>query len=179
LCAFSPRDNTTQQTAAALLPRTTALPPNNSGSTAKQQQQQQQQRHYATYYTSLLPCCPTTTIKMPAVTWPDFEVIGFAIMHREHNRSSDKSRMHRFVSWFGAEPIYLSITWNKLVKSGWLKNAGREAKPEHLVWAFMWLKCYSTTEIHSAQACVDEKSFRDKVWFYVEGIAHLDKSVVS
>ena len=116
---------------------------------------------------------------MHAVTWHDFEAIGFAIMRREHNQSSDKSRMHRFVSWFGAEPIYLSITWHKLAKSGWLEHAGHEANPEHLVWAFMWLNCYSTTEIHSAQAGVDEKTFRDKVWFYVEGIARLDKSVVS
>jgi hypothetical protein len=116
--------------------------------------------------------------KMP-ITWHDFEAIGFAIMRREHNRCSDKSRMHRFVSWFGAKPIYLSITWNKLAESGWLEHAGREANPEHLVWAFMWLNCYSTTEIHSAQAGVDEKTFRDKVWFYAEGIAHLDKSVVS
>jgi hypothetical protein len=119
-----------------------------------------------------------TITKMP-VTRHDFEVIGFAIMHREHNCSSNKSQMHRFVSWFGAKPIYLSITWNKLAKSGWLEHAGREANPEHLVWAFMWLNCYSTTEIHSAQAGVDEKTFRDKVWFYVEGIARLDKSVVS
>ena len=111
-------------------------------------------------------------------TQHDFEAIGFAIMRREHNRSSDKSHMHRFVSWFGAQPIYLSITWHKLAKSGWLEHAGHKAKPEHLVWAFMWLNCYSTTEIHSAQAGVDEKTFRDKVWFYVEGIAHLDKSVV-
>jgi hypothetical protein len=111
-------------------------------------------------------------------TQHDFEAIGFAIMRREHNRSSDKSRMHRFVSWFGAEPIYLSIAWHKLAKSGWLEHAGHKAKPEHLVWAFMWLNCYSTTEIHSAQAGVDEKTFRDKVWFYVEGIARLDKSVV-
>jgi hypothetical protein len=113
------------------------------------------------------------------VTRHDFEAIGFAIMRREHNRCSDKSRMHRFVSWFGAEPIYLSITWHKLAKSGWLEHAGREAKPEHLVWAFMWLNCYSTAEIHSAQAGVDEKTLRDKVWFYVEGIARLDKILVS
>jgi hypothetical protein len=37
----------------------------------------------------------------------DFEAIGFAIMRREHNQCLDKSRMHRFVSWFGTEPICL------------------------------------------------------------------------
>jgi hypothetical protein len=74
----------------------------------------------------------------------------------------------------------LAITWRKLHKSGWLEFAGsRGPKPEHLLWAFMWLKAYHTEDIGSALAGVDEKTFREKVWFYVEGIARLDTDVVS
>lgn len=107
-----------------------------------------------------------------------FEAMGFAIMRRENSRASRKTRMRRFVSWFGAEPVFLAIVWRKLHESGWLEFAGRRPKPVHLLWTFMWLKGYNNEEVHASQAGVDEKTFREKVWFYVEGIARLDTTIV-
>jgi len=109
----------------------------------------------------------------------DFEALGFALMRREQSRAGKKTRMRRFISWFGAEPVFLAITWRKLHKSGWLEYAGKRPKPEHLLWTFMWLKSYHNEEISAGLAGVDEKTFRDKVWFYVEGIARLDTAIVS
>lgn len=109
----------------------------------------------------------------------DFEAIGLKIMGRENSRACRKTCMDRFVSWFGAEPKFLAITWHELRKSGWLRFAGRQPRPEHLLWTFMWLKCYSSEAVHAGQARVDEKTFREKVWFYVKGIAQLDRKLVS
>ena len=134
-----------------------------------------------------LPCCTASEpLTMPrtseTASFPsryDFEDMGFKIMRREHSRAGNKSRKHRFISWFGAEPVFLAIAWRKLQKSGWLEFAGRRPNPEHLLWAFMWLKSYHNEEVGAGIAGVDEKTYRDKVWFYVEGIARLDTAVVS
>ena len=42
----------------------------------------------------------------------------------------------------------------------------------------MWLKCH-TEDIRAGIAGVDEKTYSEKVWFYLEGIARLDTMVVS
>lgn len=46
------------------------------------------------------------------------------------------------------------------------------------MWAFMFLKSYHNEEVAAGIAGVDEKTYRDKVWFYVKGIARLDSAVV-
>ena len=56
-----------------------------------------------------------------------FEDIGFHIMRI----AGKKTQMRRFASWFGAEPVFLAITWRKLHKSGWLEYAGKRPEPEH------------------------------------------------
>jgi len=109
----------------------------------------------------------------------DFEAIGFAIMHRGHTRAGEKTRMRRFKSWFGAEPVFMSITWRKLQQSGWLDFAGKRPKPEHLLWALMWLKCHHVEDVGASIAGVDEKTWREKVWFCLEGTARLDAAVAS
>ena len=43
----------------------------------------------------------------------------------------------------------------------------------------MWLKCYLTEDFAASIAGVAEKTFREKVWFSLEGIAQLDVDVVS
>ena len=73
----------------------------------------------------------------------------------------------------------MSLTWRKLHKSGWLRYAGLRPKPEHLLWTFMWLKCYFTENVGASIAGVDEKTYRDHVWFYLRGLAQLDVDVVS
>lgn len=109
----------------------------------------------------------------------DFEAMGFQIMRKEQSRAGRKTRKRRFISWFGAEPVFLAITWRKLQESGWLDYAGCRPEPVHLLWAFMWLKNYEIEDVGAGIAGVDEKTFREKVWFYVQGVARLDTTVVS
>ena len=90
-------------------------------------------------------------------------------------KMTNKTRMRRYVSWFGAEPVFLAIAWRKLGKSGWLKFAGRQPNPKHLLWAFMWAKGYQTEDVGAGICGVDEKTYREKVWFYLEGLARLMK----
>lgn len=116
------------------------------------------------------------------VDWPshvDFQDLGFAIMRRESSRANVETRKRRFISWFGMEPIFVALTWCKLHESGWLNFAGKRPKPVHLLWTLNWLRCYHVEDIGSAIAGVDEKTYREKVWFYAEGIARLDTAVVS
>lgn len=108
----------------------------------------------------------------------DFEAMGFEFMRREHSRAGKKTRKRRFTSWFGAEPVFVAITWRKLHESGWLDFAGRRPNPLHLLWTLNWMKSYSTEDIGAGIAGVDEKTYREKVWFYLEGIARMDTTVV-
>ena len=109
----------------------------------------------------------------------DFFEMGLRLMGRERSRASQKTLKRQFASWFGAEPVFVAISWLMLAQSGWLSHAGRSANPVHLLWAHLWLFVYSTEEVHAIQVGVDEKTFREKVWFYVEGLARLDKTLVS
>ena len=72
--------------------------------------------------------------------------------------------------FFGTEPVFVAITWKKLCRSGWLEYAGKKSQPEHLLWAFMWLKCYHNEEFGTSLAGnnVAEKTFHEKVWLYVK-----------
>lgn len=127
---------------------------------------------------------PRTNRTPPSAQLPsqhEFETMGFAIMRREKSKAGEKTRNRRFISFFGAEPVFIAITWRKLYDSGWLEYAGVRPNPKHVLWAFMWLKSYFNEEVGSSLAGdnVDEKTYRDWCWFYIKGIASLDTEVVS
>jgi hypothetical protein len=108
----------------------------------------------------------------------DFASLGRIIMGRDPG-GSEVIFARRFVGWFGTLPTVCAIIWADLSISGWLEFAGtRGGKPEHLLWALMFLKCYGTEEVHAAQTCVDEGTFRKWAWFYIEGISRLSRKYV-
>ena len=108
----------------------------------------------------------------------EFWGIGIEIMNCENSRASDKTLLRRFLSFFGAEPLHVSIIWLLLEQSGWLRF-GEKVQECHLLWALMFLKVYSTETVHARMVVCDEKTFRAKVWFLLEGIATLDIMLVS
>lgn len=118
----------------------------------------------------------------PALSHRDFEELGSSIMRRrgkKQREGSGKCWKRRFIALFGMEPVHVAILWTMLVGSGWLEYSGsRGSNPEHLLWALLFLKCYSTEELHAAQVGVCEKTFREWTWFYLTGIAKLDKKIV-
>lgn len=115
---------------------------------------------------------------MDNVTQDDFMCIGMSIMGRNHHHANETSR-RRFSAWFGTDPQTCAILWEKLNYYGWLDYAGiRGTHPKHLLWSLMFLKCYATEAVHSANVGVDEKTYRKWIWFYLEGITLLRKHIV-
>ena len=108
----------------------------------------------------------------------DFWEIGLSIMNCENSRASKKTLTKRFLSFLGAEPLYISMIWLLLEQSGWLRF-GAQIKECHLLWTFMFLKVYSTETVQARTVGCDEKTFRERVWFLAEGIANLDTKLVS
>jgi hypothetical protein len=53
------------------------------------------------------------------------------------------------------------------------------ATPKHLLWGMLWMKVYSTEEVH---CCIvgwpDPKTFRQWSWYFIKKIADLEASVI-
>jgi len=117
---------------------------------------------------------PQQQLQLP--TGFDFYHFGLAIAGF---KATDNARIknRRFKAHFGYEPYLCEITWARLVGSGWTCKV-RSPNPRHLLWALMFNKAYRTEEEIAAKCDCDEKTFRKWCWFYLEGLARLDKSVV-
>jgi hypothetical protein len=92
---------------------------------------------------------------------------------------SNNTKKRRFISHFGLKAGLVSIVWRELAESNWLQLAGRKAKPEHPLWCLLFLNNYSVEEVNAAFVHTSERTFREEVWFYAEGIAQLDRKLVS
>ena len=55
------------------------------------------------------------------------------------------------------------------------RTAASAGRSVHLLWALMWLKCYHIELVGASLAGdnVDEKTYREKAWFYIKGLANL------
>jgi len=95
------------------------------------------------------------------------------------SRGSSKSQERRFKAHFGVEPGIAAGIWRELAFSGWLRYAGLNPNPDHLLFALVFLRCYCVEEIHANLCNTNVRTFRRWSWFYAEGIANLDKKYVS
>lgn len=86
--------------------------------------------------------------------------------HCERNLNTG---MRRFISFFGVSPIVCEKAWF-LLKN--LRPAG--AKPEHLLWALIFLKQYNTEHVNHSITRVDEKTFRKWIWIFIDLLAEMD-----
>jgi hypothetical protein len=119
---------------------------------------------------------------VPYPTAAEFEAMGQELAGYTIS-TSEKIKRDRFISFFGVEPLIVAVVWSMLVDvedEVHVCFANVESlKPEYLLWALLFLKCYNTTTRNAAIAGVDEKTFRNWSWIFVEAIANLDKEVVS
>jgi hypothetical protein len=120
--------------------------------------------------------------EIPYPTAAEFETMGQQLAGYTVS-TSEKIRRNRFVSFFGIEPLIVSIIWSMLVD---VEDeiivcfaAVDSVKPIYLLWALLFLKCYNTNTRNAAIAGVDEKTFCHWSWILVEAIANLDREVVS
>ena len=81
----------------------------------------------------------------------------------------------RFRACFGASSSIVAALWNKISKQQ--IQCGGELK--HLLWVLVFLKVYSTVEIHcSIVGWPSDKSFSKWLWYFVEKIAALKDEVI-
>ena len=81
-------------------------------------------------------------------------------------------------SLIGTSYSVCSELWNLMELSN--KEGTKGAKPKHLFWALLFLKCYCTEAILTrVVGGVDEKTFRKWTWLFVGSIAELKPRVVS
>ena len=113
------------------------------------------------------------TMNLPSPT--DYESLGRQLAGYSRS-ASERIRLERFNSFFGVNPIIVSVVWSMLIDN---QMCSRSPNPVHLLWALLFLKLYDTTSNLAALARCDEKTFRKWSWFYIESIANLDSQVVS
>eukprot|EP00957_Ditylum_brightwellii_P071539 5438783-Ditylum_brightwellii.AAC.1 len=92
--------------------------------------------------------------------------MGLIIVGKEKRHTNVKTTIHQYIAFFGAEPIFVMLTWKQLATNGWI-DLGCQIMPAHLLWAFSWMKGYSYYEVHAGQATCDKKTFCDRVWFLI------------
>ena len=89
-------------------------------------------------------------------------------------RWNTKDKNCRFRSCFGASSKVVSDLWNRIYE----KNAGDFDEPgaelKHLIWALVFLKCYSTKELHCAiVGWFSTCTIRKWSWYFVKKIKDL------
>ena len=87
--------------------------------------------------------------------------------------STDKDS--RFRSCFGASSEIVADLWNRIETS--IDEAG--AEPKHLLWALVFMKVYSTEDIHcSIVGWPSVRTFRKWSWYFIRKIADLKEDVI-
>jgi hypothetical protein len=107
-----------------------------------------------------------------------FNALGQHIAKYRPSPSARVSR-ERFVAFFGIEAYLCSIVWKDILENGATLPLKSKPKPEHFLWALLFLRRYDTEPILASIAGCDEKTFRKWCWFYLDAIANLDRKYVS
>ena len=85
-------------------------------------------------------------------------------------RRSSSSRgtdRRRFVALFGVSATISATVWNLLPSQ---PDGGQR---HHFLWALMFLKQYSSENVHAMIANVDEKTFRKWCWLYLRELENM------
>jgi hypothetical protein len=109
---------------------------------------------------------------MVQYTHDHFLCIGNAMMGLESKLSASTER-RKFRATFGTSPAVCSLLWEMLLPVTTIST-----KPVCLLWGLMFLKLYNSESAHCNIARVDEKTFRNWSWFFVNAIADLADDVV-
>ena len=100
------------------------------------------------------------------------ETLCFPAKRRWEPRDKDA----RFRSIFGASSEVVADIWNRIEAK---ENLERGADIDHLLWALVFLKVYSTEEVHCAiVGWPSTKTFRKWSWYFVEKIAGLKDGII-
>lgn len=94
-------------------------------------------------------------------------------MPNRNKKAEDKT----FRGFFGAPISIITDIWNKLALEQNLEDA---AKPKHLLWSLVFLKVYSTEEVHCRiVGWPDPKTYRKwSCWYFLEQISGLQAQTI-
>lgn len=102
------------------------------------------------------------------------ETLGIELDKSYTSARSDET--HR--GFFGAPIKVITLLWNQILPL-LTKDEARSARPKHLLWALVFLKVYSTTQVH---CCIvrwpDPKTYRKWSWLFVYKIAQLKYDII-
>ena len=106
-----------------------------------------------------------------------FTRIAFDLFRGGRLTGSKVVRDRRIRAWTGCSLRVIAKVWYLLERGGDLPEL---ATKERLLWALYLMKSYPTEEV-AAAACgaVDEGTFREWAWFFIEEISYLTDEVVS
>lgn len=110
--------------------------------------------------------CPIQNARLHLCFSTALWVAGGKILQKDLGQDPDA---RRFRSFFGVSPAVCSLVWDTIGT-----NLPRGGMPEHLLWALMFLKIYSTEHVHCSFAKCDEKTYRKWSWCFVMLIADLN-----
>lgn len=106
--------------------------------------------------------------------WDDANIIINRKRNLRDYSTAISLRQYRHI--FGTTPTICSILWGKIKDRNTLPPY---ARPLHLLCALLFLKVYSTEEVHAALTGLNEKTFRKWSWKFINLIASLDSEVVT
>jgi hypothetical protein len=82
------------------------------------------------------------------------------------------------MSYFGATATVVAEIWNRLVVQN-LLDVDSNPRPRHLLWSLLWLRQYNTEKMNRLLAGIDEKTYREWSWYFVELIRdHLEPDII-
>jgi len=91
------------------------------------------------------------------------------------------SKERRIRACFGCSAAIIADTWNRIIEKHHPNGFDKPgASVKHLLWAFVFLKCYSTEDIHCAIVgwpC--EVTYRTWTWYFVKQVQGLKSDVIS
>ena len=108
----------------------------------------------------------------------EFHVLGFTVIGR-NSTGSLQTQYRRFRGHFGVDWYICADLWLLLVPLLADEHYFRGAKPKHLLWTLLFLKCYDTEVVLSARVHADEKTFRKWIWMFVDLLSYLSGDLVS
>ena len=102
------------------------------------------------------------------------EVAKTMVSWPEERNWNSKCKDQRFRSLFGASSGVAAHVWNRVMPS-----VNKRTHPKHLLWALVFLKVYSTEEVHcSIVGWPDVQTFRYWSWYYIARVAALKEELI-
>jgi len=102
--------------------------------------------------------------------------IAFNVLRKGIMSRSEGVRDQQIRAWTGCSTTVLAKAWDLLCRAGPLQEG---ATMECFLWAFVILKSYDVEENNTSRVgALDEGTFRQWSWWFIEELSYLESEVV-